>query len=105
MIIQSPIYSLVLRELSLASLVITPSHNNIEQEVLPLLADEYRPTCSFSMINPGSLAMGFSEAYPRQLAPSVGTPRVGITILTASSPAFIKTTTPHALIDSATRAD
>src|SRR3954466_13064196 len=65
MIIQSPIYSLVLRELSLASLVIAPSCNNIEQELLLLLANEYRPTCSFSMINPGSLTMGFAEADPR----------------------------------------
>src|ERR1041385_7799246 len=71
---------LVLRELALDSLVIAPSRNNIEQEVLLLLADEYRPTCSFSMINPGSLTMGFAEADPRQLASSVGTTQVGITI-------------------------
>ena len=45
---------------------VTPSNNNIEQEVLLLLADEYRPTCSFSMINPGSLTMGFAEADPHQ---------------------------------------
>src|ERR1041385_3421864 len=57
-----------------------PSRNSIEQEVLLLLADEYRPTCSFSMTNPGSLTMGFAEADPRQLAPSVGTTQVGITI-------------------------
>jgi len=48
--------------------------------VLLLLADEYRPTCSFFMINPASLAMGFAEADPRQLAPSVRTTHVGITI-------------------------
>src|SRR3954470_11105259 len=71
---------LVLRELALASSVIAPSHNNIEQEVLLLLADEYRPTCAFSMTNPGSLTMGFSGADPRQLVPSVGTTQVGITI-------------------------
>src|SRR3954466_3004734 len=71
---------LVLRELVMASFVIAPSRNNIEQEVLLLLADEYRPTCSFSMINPGSLTMGFAEADPCQLAPSVGTTQVGITI-------------------------
>src|SRR4051812_39288921 len=57
-----------------------PSLNTIEQEVLLLLADDYRPTCSCSMINPGSLTMGFAEADPRQLAPSVGTTQVGITI-------------------------
>ena len=48
---------LALRELALASIVIAPSRDNIEQEVLLLLADEYRPTCSFSMTNPGSLAI------------------------------------------------
>src|ERR1041385_9135308 len=53
---------LVLRELTLASPVIAPSRNNIEQEVLLLLVDEYRPTCSFSMTNPGSLTMVFAEA-------------------------------------------
>src|SRR3954466_14331010 len=78
---------LVLRELALASLVIAPSRNNIEQEVLLLLADEYRPTCSFSMTNPGSLAMGFAEADPCQLAPSVGTTQVRITISAVPSSA------------------
>src|SRR3954466_7447565 len=39
------------------------------------------------MTNPGSLTMGFAEADPRQLAPSVGTTQVGITISTAPSPA------------------
>src|SRR4051812_47170573 len=81
-----------------------PSLNTIEQEVLLLLADEYHPTCSFSMINPGSLTMGFAEADPRQLAPSVGTSQVGITISADSSPAPAKTATPFALADSATRA-
>ena len=57
---------LVLTELALASLVIAPSHNNIEHEVLLLLADEYRPTCAISMTNPGSLTMGFAGADPRQ---------------------------------------
>src|ERR1041385_3589088 len=33
------------------------------------------------MTNPGSLTMGFAEADPRQLVPSVGTTQVGITIL------------------------
>src|ERR1041385_7064805 len=32
------------------------------------------------MNNPGSLTMGFAGVYPRQLAPSVGTTQVGITI-------------------------
>src|SRR3954469_11464083 len=96
---------LVLREFTLTSLVIAPSQNNIEQEVLLLLAYEYRPTCSFSMINPGSLTMGFAEADPRQLAASVETLQIGITISAASSPATVKTTTPSALIDSATQAD
>src|SRR3954462_7002900 len=58
---------LVLREFALASLVIAPSRNNIEQEVLLVLDDEYRPTCPFSMTNPGSLTMGFAEADPRHL--------------------------------------
>src|SRR4051812_48646785 len=39
------------------------------------------------MINPGSLTMGFAEADPRQLAPSVGTTQVGITISADPSPA------------------
>src|SRR4051812_30798049 len=56
---------LVLREFALASLVIAPSRNNIEQEVLLLLANEYHPTCPISMTNPGSLTMGFAEADPR----------------------------------------
>ena len=60
---------LVLRELALASLVIAPSSNNIEQEVLLLLADENHPTCSISMTNPGSLTMGFAEADPRHFIP------------------------------------
>src|SRR3954466_3256152 len=78
---------LVLREFALASLVIAPSRNNIEQEVLLLLADEYRPTCPFSMTNPGSLTMGFAGVDPRQLAASVGTTQVGITISAVPSPA------------------
>src|SRR4051812_2921089 len=39
------------------------------------------------MINPGSLTMGFAEADPRQLAPSVGTTQVGITISAVPSSA------------------
>src|SRR3954454_19719607 len=78
---------MVLRELALASLVIAPSRNNIEQEVLLLLADEYRPTCSFSMTNPGSLTMGFAGADSSQLAPSVGTTQVGTTISVVPLPA------------------
>src|ERR1041385_2147208 len=96
---------LVLRELALASLVIASSRNNIEQEVLLLLADEYRPTCFFSMTNPGSLTMGFAEVDPRQLAPSVGTQQVGTAISAASSPTAIKAATPTTLIDSTTRTD
>src|SRR3954471_3872368 len=96
---------MVLRELALASLVISPSRNNIEQEVLLLLADEYHPTCAISMTNPGSLNMGFAGADPRQLAPSMGTTQVGITISAASSSASINTATPSTLIDSTTRAD
>ena len=46
--------------------VITSPSNNIEQEELLLLADEYRPTCAISMTNPGSLTMGFVGADPRQ---------------------------------------
>src|ERR1041385_8985070 len=60
---------LALRELALASTIIAPSRNNIEQEVLLLLADEYRPACAFSMTNPGSLTMGFAGVDPRQLVP------------------------------------
>src|ERR1041385_557734 len=71
---------LALRELALASTIIAPSRNNIEQEVLLLLAIEYRPTCAVSMTNPGSLTMGFAGVDPRQLAPSVGTTQVGITV-------------------------
>ena len=55
--------------------------------MLLLLADEYRPTCAISMTNPGSLTMGFAEGDPRQLAPSVGTTLVGITISTVPSSA------------------
>src|SRR4051812_25694606 len=49
--------------------------------------------------------MGFDEADPRQLAPSVGTLQVGITISAGPSPAPSKSTTPPALVDSMTRAD
>src|SRR3954469_17963243 len=97
--------TLALRELALASIVISPSSNNIEQEVLLLLADEYHPTCAISMTNPGSLNMGFAGADPRQLAPSVGTAQIGIAISAASSSASINTATPSTLIDSTTRAD
>src|SRR3954469_2176968 len=37
------------------------------------------------MTNPGSLTMGFAGVDPRQLAPSVGTTQVGITILAVPS--------------------
>src|SRR4051812_30494088 len=36
--------------------------------------------------NPGSLTMGFAEADPLQLAPTVGTTQVGITISAVPSP-------------------
>src|SRR3954465_15419624 len=39
------------------------------------------------MTNPGSLTMGFAGVHPRQLAPSVGTTQVGITISAVPSPA------------------
>src|SRR4051812_10493973 len=39
------------------------------------------------MINPGSLTMGFAEADPRLLVPSVGTTQVGITISAVPSSA------------------
>ena len=48
--------------------------------MLLLLADEYRQPVPSLRSNPGSLTMGFAEADPRQLAPSVGTTQVGITI-------------------------
>src|SRR3954470_14784509 len=64
-----------LRELALASTVIAPSRNNIEQEVLLLLADEYRQTCAISMTNPGSLTMGFAGFNPRQSDPLAETNR------------------------------
>src|ERR1041385_697407 len=73
---------LALREIALASIVIAPSRDNIEQEVLLLLADEYFPTCGISMTNPGSLTMGFAGDDPRQLALSVGTTQVGTKIST-----------------------
>src|SRR3954468_12941878 len=38
------------------------------------------------MTNPGSLTMGFAGVDPRQLAPSVGTTQVGITISAVPSP-------------------
>src|SRR4051812_32880932 len=38
------------------------------------------------MTNPGSLTMGFAGVDPRQLAPSVGTTHVGITISAVPSP-------------------
>src|SRR3954464_3820820 len=75
-----------MRAPALASFVIASSSNNIEQEELLLLADEYRPTCATFMTNPGSLTTGFVEADPRQLAQSVGTTQVGITISAVSSP-------------------
>src|ERR1041385_8699501 len=39
------------------------------------------------MTNPGSLTMGFAGVDPRQLAPSVGTTQVGITISAVPSSA------------------
>src|SRR3954466_5936897 len=39
------------------------------------------------MTNPGSLTMGFAGVDPRQLAPSVGTMQVGITISAVPSSA------------------
>src|SRR4051812_21734254 len=79
--------TLAMCALALASLVIASSSNNIEQEELLLLADEYRPARPISMTNPGSLTMEFVGADPRQLAPSVGTTQVGITISAVPSPA------------------
>src|SRR3954465_8457072 len=38
------------------------------------------------MTNPGSLTMGFAGVDPRQLAPSVGTTQIGITISAVQSP-------------------
>src|ERR1041385_7262005 len=47
------------------------------------------------MTNPGSLAMGFAGADPRQLAPSVGTVQAGNAISAASSSsALIDSTAP-----------
>src|SRR4051812_25003252 len=57
------------------------------------------------MTNPGSLTMGFAEADPRQLAPSVGTAQVGITISAASSSTSTNTATSSTLIIYTTRAD
>src|SRR4051812_12940055 len=48
--------------------------------------------------------MGFAEDDPRQLAPSVGTSQVVITISASPSPAPNKSMTPPALVDSMTRA-
>src|ERR1041385_6666876 len=42
------------------------------------------------MTNPGSLTMGFAGVDPRQLAPSVGTTQVGITISAVPSSASYK---------------
>src|SRR3954470_18081388 len=67
--IQHPIYSPGLARTHLGLPCNRPSRNNIEQEVLLLLADEYRPTCAISTTNPGSSL------------------QVGITISAAPSPA------------------
>src|SRR4051812_20121784 len=49
------------------------------------------------MTNPGSLTMGFAGVDPRQLAPSVGTTQVGITILAVPSSARSRSNQPEEL--------
>src|SRR4051812_3120586 len=50
-----------------------------------MFADELIVQPVLPSTNPGSLTMGFSGVDPRQLAPSVGTAQVGITISAVSS--------------------
>ena len=63
------------------------------------------PTLHSSLydLNPGFLTMGFAEANPRQLAPTVGKTQVGVTISAVPSPAVDDSTTSSALDNSATR--
>src|SRR3954462_11339073 len=62
-------------------------HQYIEQERVLLFADKLIVQPVFPPTNLGSLAMGFAGVDPRQLAPSVGTMQVGITISAVPSPA------------------
>ena len=71
----------------MASTVMHLACQYIEQERVLLFADELIVQSVSSPINPGSLTMGFAGADPRQLAPSVGTTQVGITILAVPSSA------------------
>ena len=64
-IIQYAIYNPSLVCTSLGLLLIASSINNIEQEELLLLANEFCPTCAIFTTNPGSLTMGFAGADPR----------------------------------------
>src|SRR3954463_6914204 len=59
----------------------------IEQEHVLLFADELIVQPVSPPTNPGSLTMGFAGVDPRQLAPSMGTTQVGITISAVPSPA------------------
>src|SRR3954469_6551006 len=59
-----------------------------------LLADEMANLALSSLrSNPGYLTMGFADANPRQLAPTVGKTQVGITILAGPSPFIFNSTT------------
>src|SRR3954462_8675396 len=63
-------------------------YNTIEQEVLSPVSRRVSPTCTSPLrSNPRFLTMGFSEVNPHQLAPTVGTKKVGITILVVPSSA------------------
>src|ERR1043165_1486167 len=65
---------------ALASTVTHLPYQYIEQERVLLFADELIVQPVPLMTNPGSLTMGFAGVDPCQLAPSVGTTQVGITI-------------------------
>src|SRR4051812_7212393 len=52
-----------------------------------LFADELIVQPVLPPTNPGSLTMGYAGVDPRQLAPTVGTTQVGITISAVTSPA------------------
>src|SRR3954471_18430990 len=79
--------TLALSDPTLASTVPHLHHQYIEQERVLLFADELIIQPVLPMTNPGSLTMGFSGVDPHQLAPSVGTTQVGITISAVPSSA------------------
>src|SRR4051812_34536272 len=65
------------------------------------------PTSHSSLydLNPGYLTMGFAEANPRQLAPTVGMTQVGIMISAVPPSATVDSTTSPTLDTSMARAE